>query len=121
MLFDFMRCETQCPTGFTENEDLRICEADEFQSFCFEWRGKSIESTVDPLSIIKSGDEETTPTPLDYRGLHFDGNDILTINELMLNTFTTLEFWVKPDANGALLDISETDALISFILTDLKP
>ena len=120
MLSDFMRCETQCPTGFSENADTRVCEADEVQSYCFEWRGKSIEQTNEPLSITKS-ETDTVPNPLDYRGLHFDGNDVLTINNLILNTFATLEFWVKPEANGALLDISGEDTFIQFILTDLQP
>ena len=53
------------------------------------------------------------------RGLYFDGTDSLMISGFIINTAATLEFWLRPSADGTLLDVNSNQLLLQ--LVELQP
>ena len=57
------------------------------------------------------------------RGIFFDGDDTLSINNLVLNNVFTVEFWIRPyideNPNASLLSVGESYA--DFRISDALP
>ena len=61
----------------------------------------------------------TSPKPMLSRGVYFDGNDYMTVNNLKLNTKFSLEFWIRVQGNGQLLLVG--NSYLIFGITTFKP
>ena len=107
-----------CPTGIAYDENLQKCVSTEPVEYCFEFGDKLIEQTDNEVSISADSDSVDGPFAVYKRGIYFSAGSKLIIDGLVLNTSFTLEFWISPEGDGSLLDISTYAA---FDLESLVP
>ena len=76
-------CVSYCPTGtIAENE---VCDDADPQTSCFTFDNKDTVQTINGAFTGLTEDDEYAPRPVYKRGIYFDGNDILIVNNLTLN------------------------------------
>ena len=78
-------------------------------TYCFEWNDKTIDQSVDLVSISSYSDAASQPIALPSRGLYFDGDDLLQLNDIILDPEFAIEFWIRPN-----LAASDTGALFTY-------
>jgi len=110
-------CEPDCPVGYLETDSVCTLPEDTADlDHCFTFVDKQIQSTSDIVSITM-GEADVAPNPMYKRGLFFDGDDFITFENLILNNFMTLEFWIRPYVdefdNGRLLSIDDNIMLFA--------
>ena len=108
MLADLNKCETQCPSGFTATGTPPTCtfDGDESATYCFEFTDKTLQLQSNNVRILPPTTAAHKPKPILNRGIHFDGDDTLTLENLFMNTKVTIEFWIRAESDGSLLAIN---------------
>ena len=109
-------CVETCPTGYTGQELSCIGGSIEIE---FVFNDKSIALSSNDVNTHVSGTPEKDPRPLWKRGMYFDGNDEIGIQNVQLNSVITLEFWIRPESDGKLLEIGPN--YVEFGLTEYAP
>ena len=112
-----LQCEPNCPSALESDIELRQCLKEPHKSICFVYDDKSVELTSEGVTIELGPGQ---PLPVYERGMYFDQNAEVVLNDLIISTAFTLEFIVRPEeTTGQLLYISIPDDVekVSFYLT----
>jgi len=100
--------DTECPSGFVVNDARCEKPVPDEVTICFTWDSKTIDATDEATGVTVSVSDDTSTHPVNSykRGIWFDGNDSITVNNLILNTTFTLELWIRAETDGSLLTIT---------------
>ena len=99
-------CLDYCPTGIIA--DNEVCDDSDPKTSCFTFDNKDTAYSVNGVTTFVPVDDDSTPRPVYMRGIYFDGDDTLQLNNLILNVSFSLSSWIRPDASaGSLLEIVE--------------
>jgi hypothetical protein len=99
-------CGTTCPTMTSYDFGESTCDDTTEQSVCFEFDSKVFElddqgTGVELVSLSSYQD----PVPVYERGFYFSASSSFAVSNLVLNTKFSLEFYVRCEAAGSLLEI----------------
>ena len=120
---DVTRCEPACPSGY-EPQGMDCVPAEpqpDAQEFCFVFTNKDdVQQNSNGVEVAcVENQDHLKPKPMLNRGIYFDGEDRMNFLNLILNTVTTLDYWIKPETAGWLMSIElESEAAI-FLLSDI--
>ena len=111
-------CVELCPSGYQPIDGKCVLDG-ETSSTCFSFPDKEMNQTLNGIEISWGGMETNTAKPIVNRGLYFDGNDILNVSNFMFNTKFTVEFWIRPESDGNLMEVNN-DYLVMKLSNGLK-
>ena len=113
-------CEPDCPSGYvTQGNDCNLPEDPTILDHCFVFTDKILNTTINQITISTKPDPNSHPIPMLYRGLYFDGDDELLLQDLVLSTSFTVECWLRPYVDqfveGDVLTVNGDVLMISIV------
>ncbi|MEE4247399.1 MAG: LamG-like jellyroll fold domain-containing protein [Kangiellaceae bacterium] len=86
---------------------------------CYTWEDKVVAvGPVEGTEVLLPGGS-ANPAPVYDRGLYFDGDDYLTISNLILSTTYSISTWIRPDSTGGHV-FAINGSELTFGLSDSK-
>ena len=89
-------CESSCPTGFVSDDGVcNVPSNPESLDYCFVFEDSN-EQTTREVTVRTTLSVDASPKTMKSRGIYFDGDDLLQMTGLKINSSFTLEFWIRP-------------------------
>ena len=112
LLPDSRQCETECPTGW-ENVD-NVCESNGVETGCFVFDDITNVWFMDPAdsgSVAYGGnletEEDSDPLIVYRRGAYLNGStSYITIHNFIFHHTFTIEMWTRINSDGTLFSIN---------------
>lgn len=114
-------CVPDCPSGYTENDALRLCEGDPQNLGCITFETQELDFSNNFFEIQSGANkgevaESDDPSSIYKMGKHFDGTTFMVSFDMHLNHSWTIEMWINTSAaTGTLFSIDNEfrDVLVS--------
>lgn len=118
-------CLPFCPSGFIEYDGKCVIEE---EIACITLDSHKYEKKYPGFEIFAGATRDSgadDPTLVYGRGQWFDGDDFITLENLILNQSFSIQFWARPESGGDVFSVNrppnmdgQEDIVVNFVIME---